>query len=340
MSFINDLISEMREKRLWPVALALVVALVAVPVLLSKSAKPQTVAQLPQAAPATAPNATALPAVSVEPTPSHDKLTGTARDPFIQQKLAKTSSSTTAAGSSSNPLAGGSVGGSGAGGSGSPTTGASSPSTTGGSGSPSGGGSPSTPPGQTGTGNPSPPPPTNPKPFPRHPPKPAPGGLKDTEAYKVTFAITNATGGLDTTDSLKRLSVLPSDKEPLLVELGVLKGGHSVLFVVQPGTVVSGPGTCTPGPINCEILKLNAGDVESVASSTSSGSDLVGLFAVTAIGTTKYDTAAGATKARRSESAAGRKLLNASTYDALSLFRFNPNLDAVVDLRNLSVGGS
>jgi hypothetical protein len=340
MSVFRDTVNELREKRLWPVAVALLVALVAVPVLLSKSSAPQPVAQLPQGVPAAAPSATALPAVSVESSPAQGKLTGAARDPFIQQKLPKPSSSSN---NGTSPTGGSPSGSSAGGGSGAPTGGGSTPHNTGGfgsgpgGGSSSGGGSGGT---GGGTGNPTPKPPTNPKPFPKHPPKPAPGGLRDTQSYKVTFAMTNAQGGLDTTDSLKRLSVLPSEKQPLLIELGVLKGAKRVLFVVQPGTVVSGPGTCTPGPIDCQILSLAPGDVESLAQATSGGDDLIGLFAVTDIGTTNYKTIPEAMQARRSESAAGRKLLDASTYDTLSLFRFEPSIDAVVDLRNLVVGGN
>jgi hypothetical protein len=40
------------------------------------------------------------------------------------------------------------------------------------------------------------------------------------------------------------------------------------------------------------------------------------------------------------ESAAGRRLLSTSTLSALSLFQYEPSLGAVVDLRNLTVGGS
>jgi hypothetical protein len=156
----------------------------------------------------------------------------------------------------------------------------------------------------------------------------------------VTISITNSAGGVDTIDPLQRLSILPSQRRPMLVELGVLKGGQRVLFAVQPGTVLSGPGTCTPGPIDCEILSLGQDQIEGLAVRSSTGTVPVALFAVTGIKADQLASAAAADQARRAASAAGRNLLSSSTSSALSLFRYDPSLGAVVDLRNLIVGGS
>ena len=116
-------------------------------------------------------------------------------------------------------------------------------------------------------------PPTSPEPtpLPTGHPHPAPAGLQADETYRVTLAITTAKGGLDRIDPLERLTVLPSNSDQLLVELGVLKGGNRVLFAVQPGTVVHGPGKCTPGAIDCEVLSLGANQVESVSVQTPTG---------------------------------------------------------------------
>jgi hypothetical protein len=134
--------------------------------------------------------------------------------------------------------------------------------------------------------------------------------------------------------------VLPSKSDPLLVELGVLKGGDRVLFAVQPGTVVHGPGKCTPGAIDCEVLSLGANQVESVSVQTPTGVIPVAQFAVTAIGTDNHGSRAAAAKARRQASEAGRRLLSKSTLKALSLFEYDPSIGAVLDLRNLTVGGN
>ena len=145
---------------------------------------------------------------------------------------------------------------------------------------------------------------------------------------------------LNTIDPLERLSILPSKKQPLLIELGVLKGGHRVLFVVQPGTIVTGPGVSTPGPIDCAILSLALNQNEGIARQTAQGNVPVSSFTVTAIDVANDGSAAAANKARQAESATGRALLDKSTASALSLFRYDSNVGAVLDLRNLIVGGS
>jgi hypothetical protein len=187
--------------------------------------------------------------------------------------------------------------------------------------------------GSAGGSTPAPPTPTLPKPKPVH------VGLTSTQSYAVALSLTTSGGGLNTVDSLERLSVLPSDQQPLLVYLGVLKGGRDALFVVQPGTVVSGPGTCTPGPTDCEILSLAQEQIESLAVSTGNATSNVALFAVNAITADGHASVAAAHHARREASAPGRSLLAASTLPALPLFQYQPDVGAVVDLRSLAVGG-
>ncbi len=152
--------------------------------------------------------------------------------------------------------------------------------------------------------------------------------------------MTNSSGGLDTIDPLERLSILPSKQTPLMVELGVLKGGKRVLFALQPGAVVSGPGSCTPGPIDCEVLSLAVNQIENLGVQSGSGVSPVTMFAVTAIKADKHPSAAAAWQARNKASAAGRALLNSSALSALSLFEYKPSLGALVSLQNLKVGGS
>ena len=120
----------------------------------------------------------------------------------------------------------------------------------------------------------------------------------------------------------------------------MLRGGSQVLFLVQPGTVVHGSGTCTPGPIDCQILALAPNHIESLSRQSGTQAVPVAQMAITGINAEKQASAAAADKLRRQESAAGRRLLDHSTLTALSLFQYQPSLGAVVDLRNLTVGGS
>lgn len=319
-------LNELRQKRLWPVALVLLVGIVAVPVLLSKSPKPATEAQAPLPT-APAPSGTALPAINVQATPSHSQLTGRSRNPFAAAAgSAAPSTSTTSTTPSSavstvsnatqsaiNALTGGSSVSSASGTSG---TGASGTTSTG-----SGATTPNAaPPSITGNAK----------------AKPAPSGLTSTQSYDVALSITNG-NGVAAIDPLERLTLLPSQQQPLLVELGVLQGGNRVLFAVQPDTVVSGPGTCMPGPIDCEILSLGQDQTESVSSH--SDSSVAALFAVTGITAANHSSAKAAKQARLTESAAGEAALDRSNLPALSLFQYEPSVGSVVDLRNLKVGG-
>ncbi len=120
----------------------------------------------------------------------------------------------------------------------------------------------------------------------------------------------------------------------------MLEGGKRVLFAVQPGAVVGGPGTCTPGPIDCEILSLAPGQTEGISRQTASGAVPVALFSVNSISAAQHPSIAAANAARRAASDLGRKLLTNAPLSAISLFQFDPSVGAVVDLRNLTVGGS
>jgi hypothetical protein len=316
IGLLRRMVSELREKRLWPAAVALLVAIVAVPMALSKSSAATPVAQAPRSTPPPS-TGTSLPALNVQSTPAQSRLTGSARDPFGQQRTgtssntsqtaatAATSASSAVATAATAAAAGIANGGTGSSTSATTTTSTTTPTTI----------------------------------TPNAKPTPTTTALSATQSYHVTLAITNSSGGLDTVDPLERLSVLPSEQQPMLVELGVLKGGHRVLFVVQRGTVVNGPGICTPGPIDCEILSLGQDQTEALAVQSSTGVVPGPLFAVTAIKTDEQSSAAAADKVRRMESAAGRALLNESTLSALSLFHYDPSLGAVVDLRNLTIGG-
>jgi hypothetical protein len=319
--FLQSIKSDLFSRRLLPfVALLGVVLIAAVGYAVtggSGSSTPAPSASVPSAPGAG--TAVALP-VAVAPANPHEAVSetpggtryqsqGPTRDPFIPLPSPPAAKSAAASGSSSKSAASSSKG--------------SSSGSTGGTGKGSSGGG----------GGSVAPVPAKPAPQPIH------AGLTSTQSYGVALSLTIFAGGLNTIDSLERLSVLPSEQQPLLVYLGVLKGGRDALFLVQPGTVVSGPGTCTPGPSDCEILSLAQEQIESLAVSTGSGTSNVALFAVTAIKVDQHASVASANHARREASAAGQTLLKASTLAVLPLFEYQPNVGAVVDLRNLEVGG-
>jgi hypothetical protein len=297
------------SNKLWPIAAVLALAVVVVPMMLSSSGSPSTpVAQIPQS-PAI-PGVSGIPAVSVDDTAvSHAKLKGPSHNPFKQLKGGGGSSSKGGNSTKTEPT---------------PSQTSSGSSSKSGGTSPSGGNGTATTTTTT-TTTPAPPPP--------------PDKLTPTQTYDVALSITGNSGNENTINSLERLSALPSDNNPLLVELGVLQGGKQVLFALQPGTVVRGRATCIPGPVDCEILSVGQGQVVKLDAHTQDGVEPQALFAVTAITMQTHDTAADADAARRVESSYGRKLLQQSPGTALSLFPYEASLGALVDQRTLSVGG-
>ena len=295
---------------LWPIAAILAVAIVAVPLLLSNSGTQSTQPLAESSVGAAIPNVSSIPSVSVSDTASDAKLKGRSRNPFQQLKGGGSGSGSTKS-SKSEPTPSQS------------SSGTSSQSTTPSSGSHASG--------STGTG-------TTTTTTTLAPPSP-PSGLSSTETYEVSVSVTGNSGNENTINSLERLSALPSRLNPLLVELGVLKGGKDVLFALQPGTVVRGGGTCIPGPTDCELLSLRKSQVERVEATTQDGVMPQAMFAVTAITMQKHANAAAARAARRVQNAYGHRLLKASTAAALSLFQYDPSIGALVDKRNLSVGG-
>jgi hypothetical protein len=341
MNILKGIVTELRERRLWPVAVALLIGLVAVPVLLTSS--PSTPAAPGQAGGASGSTGSTV-SVKLADGSSQGGLSGRSRNPFAQQggsvRAALSGTGLTSvigralagAGSANATLgAGASNGGSSSIRSSASASVSAGGSSTGGSSTvASGGGSSiSAPVAGRPVGSPAP----------VATKKPAPSGLTATQSYAVAIQISNASGGLNLIDPVERLSPIPSTSQPLLVELGVKQGGKSVLFAVQPGTVVTGSGSCTPGPIDCEILSLSPDQSENI-STQSAGGATIAQFAVTGIYAQDHGSAAAARKARNAVAAAGAKLLTNSPLSALTLFQYQPSVGAIVDMRNLTVGGN
>jgi hypothetical protein len=321
MSVPRNMLKELVDRKLWPIALVLIIALVAVPILLTKNAPTDIVT--PPTGPLPYSSGATLPAIQIKASPTNSKLASGGRNPFTPQHEATTTTTTVAAVTTPTPATT------------TPSTGTGTGSGSGTSSSTGSGAGASTTPATT-PATPPTPTPTTPAPAPV---KPAPTGLTSTQSYHVSLALTTSDGGVNTIDPLERLSILPNKQQPMLIELGVLQGGHSVLFVVEPGTVVSGAGTCTPGPIDCEVLSLNPGQTAGISKQTATGATPVALFSVNAITADNHPSVAAANAARRDASGVGRELLNKSPLSAISLFQYDPSVGAVVDLRNLTVGG-
>lgn len=318
MNIFASLITDMRQKKLWPLALVLVALLVALPILLTKSSSP--IAITPVSPVSNGSSVPQAPSITAQVNPLHSALKGHKHNPFapsVKTKSTTTQSKTSKANSGSSAQTKSST-----------STGATTHTTT----TPAG----STP--TTSTPATTPTQPTGPT-QPVTPVKVVPVGLSPVEVYDVSLSMTNSSGGFDTIRPLERLSVLPSVQKPLLVELGVLKGGKRVLFAVQNGAALSGPGSCIPGPVDCELLELRPGQLEQLSGQTPGGV-VYSELSISKIVSRKLKSKAAARTARIKTSSAGFSLLKNTTSSVLSLFPYDAKIGAILDRRNLGAGGN
>lgn len=234
--FLSDLWADLREKRLWPVAVALLLGLIAVPLVLAKpatdpepAAVPAQTSQLPDAG---------LKVLAAEDNTGAGSDLGVfnPKDPFRppSKVLHSASSSTSSTASSASS---GSAGPSSSGSSGGVPS--SSPGASSGGGGNSGGGS--------GGGNFTPRRPTT-----------------RTQRYEyvidVTFSHNTRTRRVR---SMHRLDMLPSQSAPLLIFMGVDRNASNAVFLVDSTLTGVGEGTCRPSADKCSFLYLGPGSVHA-----------------------------------------------------------------------------
>jgi hypothetical protein len=263
---LGSFVAELRAKRLLPVIGVLVAALIAIPLLLSKSGSAPPPAPLPAVPGGTAAApGTAVP-LSLESTSGSSHLAGSAHDPFIQQKLpaqnsangvSNTTTSNGATTSSIAPSSSGSTASTGGGSSASGSTPTSSAST--GSGSTSSG---STGSGSTGSSGTS----TSP-----HSTIPGPSQPKLYD-HVVTVEFGHAGRSPRTYTDVARFTTFPSNRNPAVVFLGVETDQKTAVFLVSGAASPAGDGRCTPNRTHCEFLALKPGDKELVLLQRANGS--------------------------------------------------------------------
>lgn len=235
--FLLDLWHDLREKRLWPVAVALLAGLVAVPVLLAKPAG-EPASPPPQSAAADASQAksadeklAALARVRLgEESGSAGSTLGVFRpdDPFTPPK------GTIKKDKAESATAGGS-------GPGSESQAGDDAPTGDTSGGTSGGGTPTTP-GDTGGDT----------------------GGSDTPTTTVTYKYVvdvtfSANGRTRRIHGLEKLDMLPNQSSPLLIFMGVTPKGSDAVFLVDSTLDAAGEGRCKPSPSDCAFAYVGAG---------------------------------------------------------------------------------
>ena len=275
MTFVRNLLADLVAKRLWPVALVLALALVAVPVLLAQGvdedvAPSVTVAQESEVGQSVVTPAADAPRRGANPT---------GRNPFEQRDVGPPEAKVVGSGKGGSTGSTGSTGGGYSVGGGADVT----------------GGLPALenvdviPVGGTDGG------PALPKPDAR-------------ESYRVDLRF-GQDGDLVKRNDVARLSPLPSAEDPFFVFMGVLADGKTALFLVSSDAEATGDGTCKPTPDNCERIEMQAGQTEFFDVATPDGATVQYQLDLVRVSRTRSTSPAVAANARSRESAEGREVL-------------------------------
>jgi hypothetical protein len=235
MGPLRDLWADLVDKRLWPVALALVAALVAVPLVLGKApsspgpgggGEPAGALAAPDSGSGDAPGGASVVALAATAS-GGAPLGGHAKDPFKQQFPAAKQASAGAAvpGASTGKAGGGSTsGGSGSGGGSTPS-----------------GGTPSAPP-------------------------------KTYAIAHVDVRFGRAAAPLKAIDDVPRLTPLPNAIDPVVVFLGMRSDQTTAVFLISSDVHPQGDGRCTPSVKTCTSVELKQGQTEILDVTGSDGS--------------------------------------------------------------------
>ena len=242
---LRGLWEDLVESRLWPVAIVLVVALIAVPVVLLKPAKSTPAPPLaPAAADANSPGVAFQAAVSTEGKKSSqirkDLGSFPRKNPFTPQGITLGGGGGGAASGTATPntaataAADGFTGG-GSSSSGSATSGSSGSATT---------------------------PPSTPS---------APAATTKTFYYHYTVDVSFGKTGKEDDKTLSDFRSLPGSDNPVVVFMGVKNDGVTAVFLVSAKATTTGDGKCSPSDTQCTFLYMKKGDKQTIETVESDG---------------------------------------------------------------------
>ena len=220
-TFLLDIWHDLREKRLWPVAVGLLVAIVAIPVVMTRPAKAPPVETAPPSA-----QTAALPTVARDQSivdSSHLDAFGI-KNPFSDEADNTTGSVPGQGDTGTAPSLGTGSGSRGA--------------DTGSGGGIAGGSGGSAPSGGSGSGS---------------------GGGK--RYYTYTVDVKFGERKLRDFKGMETLDLLPDDQNPVVSFMGMTDGAKTaVFFVVDPAFEADGEGTCNPSPDDCRFIYMGVED--------------------------------------------------------------------------------
>jgi hypothetical protein len=301
MSFFKNVLHDLVEKRLWPVAIALVAALVAVPIVLGGSS-PSPGSPVTDVAAVTAPNGLAShrdvargQVVSLEEQAAGKvQRSGKVRDPFVQHHKPKPVKVVVIA---------------------TPTTG-----------TPAADAQDDAAPSTGDTGD------TTPTTTPTAPSTTKKPESTSVDTYRVKLSF-GEVGAMKSYDNVARLTPLPSSDNPFFVYLGLADDQKSAIFLINADAVPNGDGSCKPTRDDCQQIVLRAGDTEFFDLQSGTAGVVQYQLDLKSIKKSKADSKASAAKAHARESKAGRETLRelvATDPTALASWDFSKHLGLLV----------
>jgi hypothetical protein len=312
ITHVRNLVSDLVERRLWPLAVLLAVALAAVPVVLGRGDDAASTAALP-ATPATGAGTGAAEKaeISVDTgVPAVRDRAGRLRNPFRGPAVGKakvtattgdggSSSAATSTADPSSAATGGTTPGPSATSTGSPGAGST--------------GTGSTDPGATGTGSTGSGSTTAEPKTPAKAKTTAPTAEDTTDTYHVSVRFGVDGGKLQTIRDVARLSPLPSVSDPFFVYLGVLKVDAAktkrAVFIVSSDATPNGEGACHPTKQDCETVELTVGQTAYFDATAPDGKVTQYQLQLAGIHKTAVKSEAKASAAFARHSVAGAELL-------------------------------
>jgi hypothetical protein len=305
MSFLRSLLDDLVAKRLWPIALALLITAVAVPVVLGHGGKGAGAA--PAASVPADGGATATPAVRIVAPASDRSRPGKVRDPFRRTVKAAARAATVDGAPAPAPAT--------------PASGATTSARSGGTKAPAVSPSTSTSTGAT---------------------KPATEQGGATPAPTTTAASVyrpQVRWGKDKTAAARgvsRLEPLGGTTNPALLYLGTTADHSKAIFLLGPDATAEGEGEC--GEPSCRVIELKPGQSTAIGVL---GADLEAersyTLTVDTIAAIAADSAQAAAELRTRVHSAGRATLRAlikdpKTATAIGRFTYDRRLGAVVPI--------
>jgi hypothetical protein len=116
-------------------------------------------------------------------------------------------------------------------------------------------------------------------------------------------------GQLAARNDVARLSPLPSADDPFFVFMGVLADGETALFLVSSDAEATGDGTCKPTPENCERVEMQAGQTEFFDVTTPDGATVQYQLDLVRVSRVRASSVGAAAAARSREDSDGRQAL-------------------------------